>query len=139
MATPLNLNTEGTHGDDNEQIKRDKNVVPRDAQQEGERDFEQIINNNTDVDKDPTAYRSAGARGYSQREGEKNQLKNLHIGGDETTPQGGNDHETDTSKRQGGGFEAEGSIELDHEQNLRTQEQPFGANQPEGPAKPVQE
>lgn len=139
MATPLNLNTEGTRNDDNEQIKRDKHVTPRDAQQEGERDFEQIINNNTDVDKDPTAYRNAGARGYSQRNDAKNQLDNLHIGGSESTPQGGNDHATDSSKQQGGGFEVEGSYELDHEQNLRTQEQPFGADQPEGPTNPVRE
>ncbi|GAB3824977.1 hypothetical protein [Hymenobacter jeollabukensis] len=139
MATPLNLNTEGTHNDDNEQIKRDKNVVPRDPQQEQERDFQQIVNNNTDVDKDPTAYRNAGARGYTQREGEKNQLKNLHIGGSETSPQGANDHVTDQSKRQGSGFEAEGSFELDHEQNLRTREQPFGSTAPDGAAQPVQE
>ncbi|MCC3156867.1 hypothetical protein LJ737_06445 [Hymenobacter sp. 15J16-1T3B] len=139
MATPLNLNTEGTRNDDNEQIKRDKNVIPRDEQQEQDRDFEQIINNNADVDKDPTAYRSAGARGYSQRTDEKNKLENLHIGGSETTPQGGNNHAEDASKKQGAGFEVEGSYELDHEQNLRTREQPFGASQPEGPAQPVQE
>ncbi|GAB2968447.1 hypothetical protein GCM10027048_44140 [Hymenobacter coalescens] len=139
MATPLNLNSEGTHNDENEQIKRDKPATRRDAQQEGERDFEQIINNNTDVDKDPTAYRSAGARGYSKRTDQKGPLENLHIGGSETEPQGGNDHSSDTSKQQGPGHEVEGSYELDHEQNLRTREQPFGAKSPQGPSNPVQE
>jgi hypothetical protein len=139
MATPLNLNTEGTQNDENEQIKRNKPVLPRDAQQEGERDFEQIVNNNTDVDKDPTAYRSAGGRGYSQRTDQKDQLENLHIGGSDTEPYGANDDQSDTSKNQGPGFEAEGSYELDYEQNLRTREQPFGAKGPEGGSNPVQE
>ncbi|GAA4387710.1 hypothetical protein [Hymenobacter koreensis] len=139
MATPLNLNTEGTKGDENEQIKRQKDVTKRDEQQEQERDFEQIINNNTDVDKDPTAYRNAGARGYSQKQGQKDQLENLHIQGSETTPQGGNDHETDPGKQQGPGFEVEGTYELDHEANLRTRQQAFGDKEPSGPANPVQD
>ncbi|RTQ52414.1 hypothetical protein EJV47_05205 [Hymenobacter gummosus] len=138
MATPLNLNTEGTNQDDNEQIKRNSKEAPRDEQQEQERDFEQIVNNNTDVDKAPTAYRNAGSRGYSQRTGQMDKLENLHIGGSDTEPYGANDHDTDTSKQQGGGFEAEGSYELDHEQNLRTREQPLGGKA-EGPAQPVQE
>lgn len=139
MATPLNLNTEGTENDENEQIKRDKKIIPRDEQQEQERDFEQIVNNNTDVDKDPTAYRNAGARGYSQRLGQKDNLDNLAIRGSESTPQGGNDHLNDPGKQQGPGFEVEGTYELDHEANLRTRQQPFGSDSPEGPANPVQD
>ncbi|UYZ60482.1 hypothetical protein [Hymenobacter latericus] len=139
MPNPLNFNVEGTEGDENEQIKRQKNVARRDEQQEQERDFEQIVNNNTDVDKDPTAYRNAGANGYSQRTGQMDQLENLHIGGDDITPYGGNDHDTDPGKVQGPGHEVEGSYELDYEANLRTREQKFGDKAPSGPSNPAQD
>jgi hypothetical protein len=139
MSTPLNLNSEGTKNDENEQIKRDKPATKRDEQQEQERDFEQIVNNNTDVDKDPTAYRNAGARGYSQRTGQMDQLENLHIGGSDTTPYGANDHDSDPGKQQGPGYEAEGTYELDHEANLRTREQKFGDKELSGPANPAQD
>ncbi|KAA9339604.1 hypothetical protein F0P96_03045 [Hymenobacter busanensis] len=130
MATPLNLNTEGTTNDENERIKRDQKGPKRDEQQEQERDFQQIVNNNTDVDKDPTAYRSAGAHGYSQRAGQKDDLRNLRITGDETTPQGGNSQST---AGQGAGFENEGSYEKD--MDLRTREQKFGEAAPSGEPK----
>ncbi|OON70199.1 hypothetical protein [Hymenobacter sp. CRA2] len=139
MATPLNLNTEGTQNDENEQIKRNQPIGKRDEQQEAERDFEQIVNNNTDVDKDPTAYRNAGARGYSRPAGEGNSLENLHIGGSDTEPYGANNHVDDPGKQQGPGREVEGSYELDHEQSLRTREQPFGAKEPTGGSNPAQD
>ena len=84
---------------------------------------------------DPTAARHTGAQGYTQRGNQKDQLENLHIGGSETSPQGGNDHHSAGEQAQGPGFEAEGSFELDH--NLRTREQEFGEKAPSGPAKPI--
>ena len=80
---------------------------------------------------DPSALRNTGARGYTERSNQKDQLENLHIGGSETSPQGGNNHDTIGELSQGPGFEAEGSIELDH--NLRTREQKFGESAPSGP------
>lgn len=139
MSNPLNFNVEGTEGDENERIKRQKHIGKRDEQQEQERDFEQIVNNNNDVDKDPTAYRNAGPNGYKQRSGQMDQLENLHIGGNETRPQGGNDHESDPGKQQGPGYEVEGTYELDHEANLRTREQKFGDDKLSGPSNPAQD
>ena len=90
---------------------------------------------NDKASNDPTAARNTGANGYTQRGNQKDQLENLHIGGSETSPQGGNDHTSAGEQAQGPGFEAEGSYELDH--NLRTKEQKFGEKVPSGPAKPI--
>ena len=84
---------------------------------------------------DPTAARNTGANGYTQRNNQKDQLENLHIGGSETSPQGGNDHNSAGEQAQGPGFEVEGSYELDH--NLRTREQKFGEKAPSGPTKSI--
>ncbi|WP_045688563.1 hypothetical protein [Hymenobacter sp. AT01-02] len=64
------------------------------------------------------------------------QLENLHIGGAEGVPQGGNDH-NDTQQGSGPGFGVEGSVELDHQ--LRTRDQEFGESTTKGPAKPVED
>lgn len=84
---------------------------------------------------DPTAARNTGANGYTQRDNQKDQLENLHIGGSETSPQGGNNHNTAGEQAQGPGFEVEGSYELDH--NLCTREQKFGEKAPSGPTKSI--
>ena len=84
---------------------------------------------------DPSAARNTGANGYTQRNNQKDQLDNLHIGGSETSPQGGNDHTNAGEQAQGPGFEVEGSYELDH--NLRTREQKFGDKAPSGPPQPI--
>jgi hypothetical protein len=86
---------------------------------------------------DPSAFRHMGANGYTQRSDQKDQLENLHIGGDETTPQGGNDHKNAGEQAQGPGFEAEGTYELDH--TVRTSEQKFGESEPSGPDKPLKD
>ena len=80
---------------------------------------------------DPSAYRNVGANGYDQRSNQKDQLENLHIGGSETSPQGGNEHESAGEQAQGPGFEAEGSYELDY--SVRTHAQEFGAKEADGP------
>ena len=80
---------------------------------------------------DPSAQRNTGARGYTERSNQKDQLENLHIGGSETEPQGGNDHTNAGEQAQGPGFEAEGSYELDH--SVRSHAQEFGEKEANGP------
>ncbi|WP_051718541.1 hypothetical protein [Hymenobacter sp. IS2118] len=119
---------EGEHAD----ITENKNF-PKNEELEKQKEYKQDQSNDKSSN-DPSAARNTGANGYTQRSNQKDQLENLHIGGSETEPQGGNDHHGAGELAQGPGFEAEGSIELDH--NLRTREQPFGAKAPTGPAKP---
>ncbi|TGE28907.1 hypothetical protein [Hymenobacter metallicola] len=99
---------------------------------EKEREYKEGESNGKASD-DPSAHRNMGANGYTQRSDQKDQLENLHIGGDETTPQGGNDHYGAGEQAQGPGFEAEGSYEKD--MDLRTREQQFGDEKPSGPPK----
>ena len=84
---------------------------------------------------DPSARRNISANGYTQRTGQKDELENLHIGGDETGPQGGNDHQTPGENAAGPGFETEGSYEMGNA--VRSREQEFGADEPSGPARPA--
>lgn len=109
---------------------------PKNEKLEKEKDYQQDQSNGKEAG-DPTAARYTGANGYTQRSDQKDQLENLHIGGSETSPQGGTDHDNANEQQQGPGFEAEGSYELDH--NLRTRDQEFGDAAPSGPAKPVAE
>jgi hypothetical protein len=120
---------EGEHADITENKKFTKN-----EELERQKQYQQDQSNNK-ASNDPTAARNVGANGYTQRSNQKDQLENLHIGGSETSPQGGNDHTNAGEQAQGPGFEAEGSYELDH--NLRTREQKFGEKAPSGPAKPA--
>ena len=101
---------------------------------EKEKEYKQDQSNGKESS-DPSALRNTGARGYTERSNQKDQLDNLHIGGSETSPQGGNDHQNAGEQAQGPGFEVEGSYELDH--NLRTREQKFGDAAPSGPATPA--
>ena len=107
--------------------------IPKNAALEHEKEYQQSQSNGKDTS-DPTAQRNIGAHGYTQRSNQKDQLENLHIGGSETEPQGGNNHQSAGEQAQGPGFEAEGSYELD---KLRTREQKFGEDAPSGPAKPA--
>jgi hypothetical protein len=100
---------------------------------EKEKEYKESQSNGKESN-DPSALRNTGARGYTERSNQKDQLENLHIGGSETSPQGGNDHENAGEQAQGPGFEVEGSYELDH--NLRTREQKFGEAAPSGPVTP---
>lgn len=86
---------------------------------------------------DPTARRNIGANGYTQRTGQKDQLENLRIGGDEVTGQGGHDHDTPGERAAGPGFEAEGSVDLGSP--TRSREQEFGDKLPSGPSHKAQE
>ncbi len=119
--------TEGEHAD----ITENKNFV-QNEELERQKEYQQDQSNNK-ASNDPSAARNTGANGYTQRSNQKDQLENLHIGGSETTPQGGNNHTSAGEQAQGPGFEAEGSYELDH--SLRTQEQKFGESAPSGPRK----
>ena len=101
---------------------------------EQEKEYKQDQSNGK-ASNDPSALRNTGARGYTERSNQKDQLENLHIGGSESTPQGGNDHQNAGEQAQGPGFEVEGSYELDH--NLRTREQKFGDADLSGPATPA--
>ena len=117
--------SEGEHAD----ITENKGF-PENEELEKQKQYKQDQSNGKSSN-DPSAARNTGANGYTQRNDQKDQLENLHIGGSESTPQGGNDHTTAGEQAQGPGFEVEGSYELDH--NLRTREQKFGDKSLSGP------
>ena len=123
----------GTHEGENADITENKDFS-KNEEFEKKKEYKQEQSNGK-ASNDPSAARNTGANGYTQRSNQKDQLENLHIGGSETSPQGGNDHTSAGEQAQGPGFEAEGSYELDH--NLRTRDQEFGEKAPGGPAKPV--
>ncbi|MCC2545126.1 hypothetical protein LJY25_01600 [Hymenobacter sp. BT175] len=112
------------------------NLIPKNEQFEKEKEYKKSQSNGKQSD-DPSAHRNIGANGYTQRKDQKDQLENLHIGGDETTPQGGNQHYSAGEQAQGPGFETEGSYELDYK--VRSREQEFGEKEQSGPAAPPQD
>lgn len=132
---PDNISGNGTDTNEGEHAEITENKgFPKNDQLEKQKEYKQEQSNDKSSN-DPSAARNTGANGYTQRNNQKDQLENLHIGGSETSPQGGNDHSSAGEQAQGPGFEAEGSIELDY--NLRTRDQEFGEKAPSGPAKPV--
>jgi len=105
-------------------------VGPGNEALEAERDYKKDQSNNKESD-DASAHRNVGANGYTQRSDQKDQLQNLHIGGSETEPQGGNNHETANETAQGPGFTEEGSYELDEQgEGIRMHEQKLGEDKP---------
>ena len=132
---PDNISGNGTDTNEGEHADITENKgFPKNEQLEKQKQYKQEQSNNKSSN-DPSAARNTGANGYTQRNNQKDQLENLHIGGSETSPQGGNDHSSAGEQAQGPGFEVEGSIELDY--NLRTRDQEFGEKAPSGPVKPV--
>lgn len=130
---PDNISGDGTNSNEGENADITENKgFARNEELEKQKAYHQDQSNNK-ASSDPTAHRNTGANGYTQRSNQKDQLENLHIGGSDTSPQGGNDHTGAGEQAQGPGFEAEGSLELDH--NLRTRDQEFGEKAPSGPAK----
>ena len=124
---------------DNEQSNKDiihnsEQAIPENEQLQKEKEFKQSMSNGKAAS-DPSAQRNTGAGGYTQRSDQKDQLENLHIGGAEGVPQGGNDHDNAGDQASGPGCEVEGSYELDY--HLRTREQKFGDAAPSGPATPA--
>lgn len=132
---PDTISGDGTDPNEGEHanITENKNFA-RNEELEKQKEYLQDQSNNK-ASGDPTAARYTGANGYTQRSNQKDQLENLHIGGSETSPQGGNDHSGAGEQAQGPGFEAEGSIELDH--NLRTRDQEFSEKNTSGSATPA--
>ncbi|MFD2717610.1 hypothetical protein ACFST9_02715 [Hymenobacter monticola] len=132
---PDNLSGDGTDPNEGENagITENKNFV-KNEELEKQKEYKQDQSNNKSSN-DPTAARNTGANGYTQRDNQKDQLENLHIGGSETSPQGGNDHSGAGEQAQGPGFEAEGSYELDH--NIRTRDQEFGEKGTSGAPTPA--
>jgi hypothetical protein len=95
-------------------------------------DYQRDQSNNKQSD-DASAHRNVGANGYTQRSDQKDQLQNLHIGGSETEPQGGNNHSTAGEQAQGPGFTQEGSYEIDEQgEGIRMHEQKLGEDAPGG-------
>ena len=95
-------------------------------------DYQRDQSNNKQSD-DASAHRNVGANGYTQRSDQKDQLSNLHIGGSETEPQGGNNHSTAGEQAQGPGFTQEGSYEIDEQgEGIRMHEQKLGEDAPSG-------
>jgi hypothetical protein len=93
--------------------------------------FDPHVQNQTNENRpDPTAKRNIGPFGETQRRGQKDKLKNMHIGGNEVTGYGANDPDSVDYLAQGPGFEAEGSYEeADGSVNgVRSQDQPFGSD-----------
>ncbi|MCC3152470.1 hypothetical protein Q3A66_05695 [Hymenobacter sp. BT770] len=132
---PDNISGNGTDADEGENAHITENKhFPKNEELERQKEYKQDQSNNKSSN-DPSAARNTGANGYTQRDNQKDQLQNLHIGGSETSPQGGNQHTSADEQAQGPGFESEGSIELDH--NLRTRDQEFGEKAPSGEAKPA--
>ena len=129
------MNPENTKPDGPDQYEADGKQFVHDRKLEAEKDYQRGEANGT-VGGDASARRNIGANGYLQRTGQKDQLENLHIGGNETTGQGGNDHETPGENAAGPGFETEGSVDLSNP--IRTREQAFGDKKPSGPASPAQ-
>ncbi|WP_299759263.1 hypothetical protein [uncultured Pontibacter sp.] len=77
---------------------------------------------------DPSAKRNIGPDGYTERAGQKDKLKNLHIGGNEATGYGANDPNSTESFSQGPGFGVEGSdTGMDDDvAGIRRGDQPLG-------------
>ena len=114
-------------------------VGPGNEELEKQRDYKRDQSNNKDSD-DASAHRNVGANGYTQRSDQKDQLQNLHIGGSETEPQGGNNHETANETAQGPGFTEEGSYELDEQgEGIRMHEQKLGEESPGGSVQRTQD
>ncbi|RZK62909.1 MAG: hypothetical protein EOO59_01290 [Hymenobacter sp.] len=111
-------------------------VGPGNEELEAERDYKRDQSNNKDSN-DASAARNTGANAYTQRSDQKDQLSNLHIGGSETEPQGGSNHETAGEQAQGPGFTEEGSYELDA--GLRMHDQRLGEDHTSGPARKPQD
>ena len=101
-----------------------------------QRDYQEDQSNNKRSD-DASAHRNVGANGYTQRSNQKDQLENLHIGGSETEPQGGNNHTTAGEQAQGPGFTEEGSYELGA--GIRMKDQKLGDDHTSGPARKPQD
>ena len=108
-------------------------IIPAGCNEElaKEHDYQRDQSNGKESD-DASAHRSMGANSYTQRNDQKDQLQNLHIGGSETEPQGGNNHTTIGEQAQGPGFTDEGSYELGA--GLRMHDQKFGDDHTSGPA-----
>lgn len=131
MATEPDIpKNEGT----NELYEGPEKKFVHDRKLEAEKEYQKSEANGTVGD--PSARRNIGANGYTQRTGQKDQLENLHIGGNEVTGQGGNDHETPNENAAGPGFEIEGGVDLSNP--IRTRDQEFGEKAPTGPARPAQ-
>ncbi|PRY11213.1 hypothetical protein CLV24_1118 [Pontibacter ummariensis] len=77
---------------------------------------------------DPTAKRNMGSDGQTERRGQKDKLENLHIGGNEVSGYGDNNHRSVESFAQGPGFEYEGSDTAmdDDVAGVRRGDQPLG-------------
>ncbi len=148
MATETNLSPDASADDSVEkghQQKTDRTAEQYEAPNkkfvydrklEAEKEYQQGESNGT-VGGDASARRNIGANGYTQRTGQKDQLENLHIGGSETAPQGGNDHETAGENASGPGFETEGNVDLSNPTRSRDQE--FGEKLASGVARPAQD
>ena len=107
-------------------------VGPGNEELEKQRDYQRDQSNNKNSD-DASAHRNVGANGYTQRSDQKDQLANLHIGGSETEPQGGNNHTTAGEQAQGPGFTEEGSYEMGD--GIRMHDQRLGEDHTSGPAR----
>ncbi|MCX2741133.1 hypothetical protein [Pontibacter anaerobius] len=80
---------------------------------------------------DPSAKRNIGPEGYTERAGQKDKLKNLHIEGNESTGYGANDPTNMESFAPGPGFASEGSdTGMDDDvAGIRRGDQPLGKDE----------
>lgn len=94
-------------------------------------DYNERVSN--DNHPDPTAKRNIGLGGETERQGQKDKLQNLHIGGNETTGYGANSSKSTEAFAQGPGFEFEGSDTgmAGDVAGIRRGEQPLGADEEE--------
>ena len=98
---PDNISGDGTNPDEGEHADITVNKgFSKNEELEKQKEYKQDQSNNK-ASSDPSAQRNIGANGYTQRSDQKDQLENLHIGGSETSPQGGNDHTSVGEQAQG--------------------------------------
>lgn len=113
---------------DNREEDKNKKVEPTSTKTTNDDYNERMTMGNVP---DSSAKRNIGPNGDQERAGQKDKLENLHIGGNETTGYGANDHNSIESFAQGPGFEYEGSDTAmdDSVSGIRRGDQKFGEDE----------
>ncbi|MCC9135022.1 hypothetical protein ACFSKU_18985 [Pontibacter silvestris] len=113
---------------ENREEDKNKKIEPTSTKTNNDDYNERMSMGNTP---DPSAKRNIGPGGEQERAGQKDKLENLHIGGNETTGYGDNDHSSVESFAQGPGYEYEGSDTAmdDSVSGIRRGDQPLGEDE----------
>jgi hypothetical protein len=101
-------------------MKSEKENTPGHVNRNNQSDQQHQLDQANGNPGDPSSKRNIGLHGETQRNNQKDELGNLHIGGDETTGYGANNHTDSEENASGPGFEAEGSDTLDDNINTNS-------------------